>query len=309
MNSVLKIKFKKKIIAGLVPISLIFCLPDRGLTREVRYKLKNGDTLSGRLVESETNKNKVTIINSILGKMVIERSSIKRADKENLWSNEIEVGLDGSNSGNNKVIGYSIDSNTSYKSSKRETIIDTNLDYSKQSNNNSSYKIGANKISVYIRDDRIVNQKWNAYLLGNYKYNGLSKVGMNNIKTSFGIAYKKKFNKNQELKLSIGPVLDWISGGSECNMNNDCDRIYTGSNLGADFDWLITDQLVLKFGNSLATTFATDIAISNTLETQIRFYPDKAKKTYTAIQYNNIYSELTEPKQENSYKITIGTHF
>lgn len=94
----------------------------------VTYKLLNGDSISGELISEESTDDLKVIIQPQLGRIVIKTSMIKMPDKSPIWKTNIEVGLNGSNTGDQESFWGSMSAKTTYKERKNELNITGNYD-------------------------------------------------------------------------------------------------------------------------------------------------------------------------------------
>ena len=90
---------KKKLLQFLLIFnSIVLTTAPSIKAEEVFFELKNGDTISGELIEEESTKSKKMILHPILGRLEIDVNSIYEDElptDQKLWSGEVLIGLDG----------------------------------------------------------------------------------------------------------------------------------------------------------------------------------------------------------------------
>ena len=64
-----------------------------------------------------------------------------------------------------------------------------------------------------------------------------------------------------------------------------------------------------KLLNSPANDEGDRVISSNRLDAALKFYPDLNSNLFTAISYENIYNDLSDPEPENVYNLEVGTSF
>ena len=103
----------------------------------------------------------------------------------------------------------------------------------------------------------------------------------------------------------------WTEGGEECSITPSCGDFIYATNLEATFGWVINKQLEFDLNNTYSNANGDgDRAISsNRLELELKFYPDVNSNLFSAIGYENIYHDLSDPEPENAYKLKVGTSF
>ena len=126
---------------------------------------------------------------------------------------------------------------------------------------------------------------------------------------SAGVAYDLIEDSRTLLRLSAGPSLAWISGGSKCPTEPSCEDFIPGGSFGTNFKWLINQKFEFLAENLFNAQFNSDSTISNNLLTAIRFYPSIKSNFYLSLSYEKLYDQVKEPRQENNYKFKLGTKF
>ena len=301
-------KVIKTFVISLVSTSFISVLQEPAKAQLVTYKLLNGDSISGELLQQESTDDLKVIMHKYLGRIEIKSSSIIYP-KVKAWSSSIEVGLDGSNTTSSNSLGYLLDLNTKYQDTKKELKIRTSYDFKKTSKAGQEEVIGVKKSLTKIRFDRSIWDSWTSYLSTDYEYNALNKVGVNDVKSSAGIAYKIIENSINTLRVSAGPSAHWISGGSDCKQESICGQIQPGASLGTDFKWSLNRRLDLLLVNSYNTQIKGNSLDSNKFLAAIRFFPSIQSDLYASLSYENIYDQIKKPSQEHLYKLKLGTKF
>ena len=103
----------------------------------------------------------------------------------------------------------------------------------------------------------------------------------------------------------------WTEGGEDCSTTTSCGDLIYATHLEATFGWLINKHLEFDLNNTYTNANGEgDRAISSSrLELELKFYPDVNSNLFSAISYENIYHDLSEPEPENGYKLEVGTSF
>ncbi len=293
---------------SLVPASFVCVLQGPARAEHVKYKLLNGDSISGKLLKEESSKKLKVILHKYLGRIEVKSTSIV-FPKEKSWNNNLEAGLDGSSTASGNSLGYLLEINTQYKDKFEEFNIGTKYDFKKTSKTGQGDITAVKKALATIRHDRSIGKGWTSYLLTDYEYNALNKIGVNDISSSAGIAYKLIENSRASLRLSAGPSLEWVNGGEYCSKESNCGDITPGSSFGADFKLSLNEKIDLLFKNKYNTQITENAYASNKFLTAIRFFPSNFSDLYASLSYENIYDEIKEPNEEHIYKLKLGTKF
>ena len=111
----------------LISSSFYSGLSHSALAENVKYTLTNGDSISGKLLEKESNDQEIVIVSSLLGKLNIKRTSILQEPNENIWKGDFQVGLNSSNSSKNSSNGYSLDGSAEYQDKLNKITINADL--------------------------------------------------------------------------------------------------------------------------------------------------------------------------------------
>ena len=274
----------------------------------VIYKLLNGDSVSGELLKEESSKEIKVLNHKYLGRIEIKSSSIDYP-KVKYWNTNIEVGLDGSSTKSSNSLGYLLEANTQYKDKFEELNFGGKYDFKKTSKSGEESIVGVNKALTNVRYDRSINNDWTTFVATDYEYNALNKVGVNDVKSYTGLSYKLIKNSKISLRLSAGPSIEWVDGGSKCTREKHCGDLIPGGVFGTDLKWSINRKLAILMDNKYTTQLAYDSPVSNRFSTALRFYPSLNSNLYASLSYENIYDQIKDPSQEHSYKLKIGTTF
>ena len=78
------------------------------------YELLNGDSISGEFLEDESTDETKVILQPQLGRIEIKVSSIKPPPRKPLWKSNLEAGVNGSSTGDDKSFGASVSATTKY---------------------------------------------------------------------------------------------------------------------------------------------------------------------------------------------------
>ncbi len=294
------------IITSGVSTALLLDVSAKG--QEVNIRLINGDLISGKIVHEESNNLVKVIDNKYLGKIKIKKSTIAKSKREKAWKSNLEIGLDGSNSGSSSSSGYNIEGATKYKKKSNQIKIRGDYEVKRTKKNNNSLT-GVRKGSSSIRYDRIQGPLWTTYTSTEYKYNALNKSGINTIITSLGMSYKIHENPKTSLTLSVGPSAKWFNGGKECQQDANCEKILGAGSFGAEFIWSINDKTKFIIENNLITAFAENLSPSNHFLSKLKFYPKKNSNIFSSINLEHTYDYHQDPKVETSYNLQVGTDF
>ncbi len=298
-----------KKLLSLTVSSVFYCISIGSASGEpVKYKLINGDSISGELIQEESNSHTKVIMHKYLGKIELKSSSIFNP-KEKDWYSNLELGLDGSSTSSSNSMGYLLEVNTKYKTKKKEFNLGTKYAFKKTSKSGGNTITGINKSTTKARFDQAISKSFTSYISTNYEYNALNKIGMNDISSSAGIAYKPIENSETTVRLSAGPSIEWVDGGSECSKDEHCGEINPGVSLGADFEWNINQGLKLLINNTFNRQLSESISISNKFSSAVKFYPSSESNLYTSLSYENIYDHMKQPNNENIFHIKLGTDF
>jgi len=275
----------------------------------VTYELLNGDSISGEFLEDESTDETKVILQPQLGRIEIKVSSIKPPPRKPLWKSNLEAGVNGSSTGDDKSFGASVSATTKYDDSLNELKLSGNYEYDKSRSGSKNVVIGTNQGGLGARYDRYLNERLGAYLSTDYTYNSLNSLGVNNVVSSIGLGYKIVDTDSTVLKLSIGPSLQWFDGGTDCDSKSYCGDVLAASTLGAEFDWKLHDQFTFSIVNRLTAAYVSGISPTNNFNASLKFFPSRNSKFYTALKFQSIYQSLQLPRQDNSYNVQVGTEF
>ena len=275
----------------------------------VKYELLNGDSISGELLEDESTDETKVILQPQLGRIEIKVSSIKPPPKPPLWKTNLEAGVNGSNTGDDKSFGASLSVKSKYEDTLNELNLSGSYDYDKSREGSDNVIIGTNQGALGARYDRSLNKRLAVYASSNYTYNSLNMVGVNNIVSSVGLGFKVIDTDSKTLRLSIGPSLQWFDGGSDCATRSYCGEILAASTLGAQLDWKLHEQLTLTIADHFTAAYVAGISPSNNFNASIKFFPMRNSRFYTSLKFQSIYQSLLLPTQDNSYSAQVGTEF
>ncbi len=302
-------RFKKAFSYGLFSISLFSIKVASVKADVVTYKLLNGDSISGELLEEESTDTLKVLIHPQLGRVQIKKSSIALEPINQEWETNLEIGIDGTTSRSYGSFGSSLDLETNFVNKVREFNFVTSYDFEKSSKNGDREIIAINKVSTIFRYDQLLDKIWATYFSTDYEYNALNKIGTNDLSTSIGLALKLIDNTKTNLRVSVGPSFEFIDGGEDCSSDANCGSIIPGGLFGIKYNWFINEKLRFFVENKYGTQIAKDFLSSNSFSTVLKYFPIRENNLYTSLSYENLYVEMKEPSRENSYKIRLGTTF
>ena len=309
---------KKKLLQFLLIFnSIVLTTAPSIKAEEVFFELKNGDTISGELIEEESTKSKKIILHPILGRLEIDVDSIyegyedELAIDQKLWSVNVKVGADGKHSEHYKNSGFSIASGLAYQGEKNLSNFDIGLKYGLEQDKESGKKLSSYDGEIKARNDYLLTDKFTVYTSSDYFFDSQKHAGKHDIEGSIGMGYYLFKNESLDFLISLGPAFVWTEGGEDCSFTPSCGDLIYATNLEATFGWEINKHLNFSFNNTY--TSADDegdrVISSNRLEAELKFYPDLNSNLFSAISYENIYHDLSDPEPENAYKLKVGTSF
>ncbi len=281
---------------------------------EVFFELKNGDTISGELIEEESTNSKKIILHPILGRLEIDVDSIYEnelpTDKK-LWSGKLLIGLDGNYDEYYKNSGFSIESKVEYEGKKNLSNVEIEFNYGSEEDKETRDKLSSTDAAINARNDYLLTDKFSIYTSSDYYFNSQSHAGKHDIEGSVGLGYYLFENKSSDFQISLGPALIWTEGGEDCSITVSCGDLIYATNLEATFGWVINKYLEFDLNNTYTNADGEGYRAvsSNRLELELRFYPDVNSNLFTAFGYENIYHDLSDPEPENAYKLKLGTNF
>ena len=99
---------------SLISIAVISTNDSKVKAQNTTFKLKNGDYITGKVLQNESTNEIKIIIHPQLGRIELDTSLI---DKSHIspWKNTVEIGYDRANTSSNGSVGYSLESKTEYK--------------------------------------------------------------------------------------------------------------------------------------------------------------------------------------------------
>ena len=281
---------------------------------EVFFELKNGDTISGELIEEESTNSKKIILHPILGRLEIDVDSIYEDElptDQELWFGDILISLDGNHNKYYKNSGFSIESKVEYVGEKNLSNFEVEFNYGSEKDKETGEELSSYDAALIARNDYLLTDKFSVYTSSDYYFDSQSHAGKHDIEGSVGLGYYLFKNESSDFQISLGPALIWTEGGEDCSITTSCGDLIYATNLEATFGWLISKHLEFDLNNTYTNANGEgDRAISsNRLELELKFYPDVNSNLFTALGYENIYHDLSDPEPENAYKLKVGTSF
>ena len=281
---------------------------------EVFFELKNGNTISGELIEEESTNSKKIILHPILGRLEIDVDSIYEDElpkDQKLLSGKVLIGLDGNYNQYYKNSGVSIESEVEYEGEKNLSNFEIEFNYGSQNNKDFGEKLSSYDAAISARNDYLLNDKFTVYTASDYYYYSESLAGKHDIEGSVGLGYYLLKNESSDFQISLGPALIWTEGGEDCSITTSCGDLIYATHLEAIFGWVINKHLEFDLNNTYTNADGEgDRAISsNRLKLELKFYPDVTSNLFSAIGYESIYQDLSDPEPVNEYKIRVGTRF
>ncbi len=306
---------KKKLLQLLLTCNSIILITTPTLrAEEVSFELTNGDTISGKLIKEESTETKKAILHSILGRIEVDVDSInvkKLLPEDKLWSGDVLIGLDSNHTNYYKNSGFSIESEVEYKGERNLSSFEIEFNYGIENDKGSEEKLSSYDASLNLRNDHLLTDKFTVYTSSDYYFDSQSHAGKNDIEGSIGLGYYLFKNESSNFLISLGPALIWREGGEECSITKSCGDLIYATNLEATFGWLINKYFEFDLNNTYSNAIGEgDRAISsNRLDFKLKFHPKVNSNLFSAISYEKIYLNLSDPQPENEYKLEIGTSF
>ena len=306
---------KKKLLQFLLIFnSIVLTTVPSIKAEEVFFELKNGDTISGELIEEESTNSKKIILHPILGRLEIDVDSIYEDElpkDQKLLSGEVLIGLDGNYNQYYKNSGFSIESKGKYEGEKNLSNFEIEFNYGSEEDKETGEELSSYDAEIKARNDYLLTDKFSVYTSSDYYLDSQSHAGKHDIEGSVGLGYYLVKNESSDFQISLGPALIWTEGGEDCSITTSCGDLIYATNLEATFGWLINKYLEFDLNNTYQNANGEgDRAISsNRLELELKFYPDVNSNLFTALGYKNIYHDLSDPEPENAYKLKVGTSF
>ena len=306
---------KKKLLQFLLIFNSIVLTTSPSIkAEEVFFELKNGDTISGELINEESTNSKKIILHPILGRLEINVDSIYEDElpkDQKLLSGEVLIGLDGNYKQYYKNSGFSIESKGKYEGEKNLSNFEIEFNYGSEEDKETGEELSSYDAEIKARNDYLLTDKFSVYTSSDYYLDSQSHAGKHDIEGSVGLGYYLVKNESSDFQISLGPALIWTEGGEDCSITTSCGDLIYATNLEATFGWLINKYLEFDLNNTYQNANGEgDRAISsNRLELELKFYPDVNSNLFTALGYKNIYHDLSDPEPENAYKLKVGTSF
>ncbi|KZR61660.1 hypothetical protein PMIT1306_02445 [Prochlorococcus sp. MIT 1306] len=295
-------------------------VPQYAQAENLTYKLINGDVVSGEYLPEESSNKVKVLLSPYFGRIEIDTSFITPEPTPSRWLSSVDVGIDGSNTGDDLSFGYAISASTRFKGKDHELNASASFDFDKSVDAEGVSTIDTNQGAFSIRYDRSLSTpKWSTYASTDYIYNALNDVGVNTNIFSVGFGYKVLDNKKLSLRVSLGPSLIWFDGGSGCSTGDDisdgislqkyCGEIIPSGTIGAAIDWDVNEQFRLSIKDQLTGSFVNGMAAGNDLSGTLKFFPSKNSKFYMSLVARLIYSALHSPDIDNTFNFKLGTDF
>ena len=143
-------------------------------SEEVSFELKNGDTISGELIEEESTNSKKIILHQILGRLEIDVDSIYEGYEDELlidqklWSGNVSVGLDGNHTEYYKNSGFSIEYELEYQGEKNLSNFEIEFNYGLEHDKESGEKLSSYDADIKARHDYLLTDKVTVYTSSDY---------------------------------------------------------------------------------------------------------------------------------------------
>lgn len=303
--------------------SIFFTTLSPAKGEQVRFELLNGDSISGELIEEESNAKTKVLLHPDLGRIQIDVENIVKndisddqiqndiSDDQKLWTGAISIGLRTNNTETNSNSNILINTEAEYEGEKNLFTVKSEFDYITNHAKESGFNIEIYEGSLKARNDYFLTNNLSIYTSSDYFHNSDLKAGMNDLEGSIGLGYFLFNNNNSDLFISLGPGLIWSQGGDECATTVSCGDLIYATNLEASFEWILSKYLEFELNNTYqnADGEGNRAISSNSLELELKFRPDENSKLFTSLIYENNYHDLSNPYPENKYKLTVGTSF
>ncbi|MAR06557.1 MAG: hypothetical protein CL862_05610 [Cyanobium sp. NAT70] len=280
------------------------------LAETITVTLINGDVLRGERIEQDNAEDTIILIHPQLGKIVLKPSQIKTSTQPKVWTGSLSLGISGGNTGGDRSGNGTISSTWDYKKSKNELKLAGNWNYEfSRDAGESNISVDTNKATFLARYDRKLSQKLSAYVSTDYLMDAKNTVAVNDLTTSIGLGYELLKTKTSKLKVSIGPSLQWLSGGSECDSDPNCGNAYAASTFTTEFTWKPSKRFQLSLIEKLTGAYVNGVTPSSNFIASFKIVPHIDSKVFTTLNLQSMYQPLQQPKYDNSVSMQVGTEF
>ena len=275
----------------------------------VTLQLRNGDSITGTIVEELSNDQDTVFDHPQLGRLTIPASALKPTPEPSAWSTSITAGLIGNEKDGDSSLSTSLSAESKYKKGKNILGLKTELNTNQSQDKGEPLEIKTQKGAAEVRYDYKLNDDLNIYSLTDYNYDGKNNSGVHSLISGFGISTPIVQNKTTEFTLSIGPSVQWTNGGNQCGQDPYCGNAYAGAMFATDFSWKPNQRFKLELNNLLSTALTPELKPGNSLSAKLKFYPSIVSKLFTSLQYTSTYQSMSIPELNNSASIQLGADF
>ena len=275
----------------------------------VTLTLLNGDTISGELLERNSDNGVTVIDHPQLGRLELTANELKPPQPKPLWKSSVSAGLVGNEKDGDTDLTFNFTGNTRYEDENQSLTMSGSFNSKQSKKSGEQRKFETEKGSAKIRYDKPIASKLDLFAETNYQYNGTNSAGVNTVDQTFGLAYPFIQSETTEFKLSVGPTALWQGGGKGCSSDPYCGNTYGGGSIIASLRWKPIQSLQFDLNNKFTPVFATEVKPSNTFTTDIRYYPIVGSKLFTTLRYQSVFNSMSKPQVSNTITAQVGTEF
>ena len=325
--------FLNNFIKALItcPLFFVFLISNVN-AEEITLKLKNGDIVSGKLLNKESTSKVKVIISPIYGKISINESDIhikpSKIEKESKtstnkesprsseivkkkiedFSGSLTFGFNGDNHNRDSSLDLNLGFDAIYTLNSYKHAIETSWDkgiYDMDGGTSDNIDV-TDTISLNGKSEYYVNDDLSIHLINKYDLNSDAIYGSSRFLSSIGITKYIIDEDKMSLSFELGPAAHYIYGGPECESARDCGDLYYANSLKTNFSKNLTDQITLSIYNHITGTHGRSFYLGNEFTSSLKYQERQDSATFITLDYKNIYQEIIDPSLEDRFSFNIG---
>ena len=288
---------------------------------EVIYKLSNGDVISGKLIEEQSDEKHKIVKHPFLGIISVNVNNIVTRDTDSSevnnysvnsrnWNTNIETSVASKYSQDYSGDDLDINLTSTFENSKNE--LDIKFIYKQESDTYFGETHKRSKSRTEVSYYYNLNDYWSISPSYDYQFNSANNIGENEYLYSIGIGYMVFDTNSSRLRITPSISSHNYDGGEKCMIHRYCGSLAYANTIKLEYYRQINQRLIFEIEDNYS--FANDKDNNdlsfNNLYTTLRYYPNKiGSNLYTSVRYTSDYHSITQTSPDYSLSFNIGTSF
>ncbi len=288
---------------------------------EVIYKLSNGDVISGKLIEEQSDEKHKIVKHPLLGIISVNVNNIVTRDTDSSevnnysvnsrnWNTNIETSVASKYSQDYSGDDLDINLTSTFENTKNE--LDIKFTYKQESDTYFGETHKRSKSRTEVSYYYNLNDYWSISPSYDYQFNSANNIGENEYLYSIGIGYMVFDTNSSRLRITPSISSHNYDGGEKCMIHRYCGSLAYANTIKLEYYWQINQRFTFEIQDNYS--FANDKDNNdlsfNNLYTTLRYYPNKiGSNLYTSVRYTSDYHSITQTSPDYSLSFNIGTSF